>query len=186
MKLTKTDMLSIINAVATRYALSTGGDKQDFMCGKCDAFALGLQDALVKFGLACSLTLISRTTTHYIEPDDFDDVGMACTDDVDYVDTNDFCHVVVNFLAGEWDIGGDDASERYENDWYDESHQQTEFEYKTTDERELLSIRAAKEECLDQETRFFVTAAAEEELRTIVNRFAGTAKINDALLMSHG
>lgn len=168
MTLTKNDLHSIINVISTRYELSTGGDKHDFICGKCDAFALGLQDALINAGIECSLTLISRTTTSYMQSDD--ESENKCDDEIDYVDTNDFCHVYLNCFGEEWDIYGVSAGERYANEWFDESHQVTVFDYGDTDERELLAIRTAKNEHMDQEARCFVARVADAELQNIAAR----------------
>lgn len=181
MNLTKQDMRSIINAIGGHYEISTGRDKHDFMCGKCDALALGLQDALTKFGITSSLTRISRTTTNFMEFDEEDEC-QENEPEIDYVDTNDFCHVYLDCLGEEWDIGTNNASERYENDWYDESYQQTDFSYVETTERELLAIRVAKAECLDEETRMLVATLAEVELSNIAAMFTGAGNATGDLL----
>lgn len=167
--LTSLQLTSAIEAFAVQYELLSSSDRDDFMRGQCDSFALGLQDALASIGVSSTLTRICRTTTFYLEAEE--DGVDGSLDEVDYEETNDLCHVYLECLGTEWDIGGEDACERYEQHWFDEPNSETVFDYQSTNEHELFRIRDAKGEVFDEKARQLVAGS----LRIILMDLVGAA-----------
>jgi hypothetical protein len=116
-----------------------------FFTGKCDSFAVGILGLLSSAGVESSLVAIERKTTFYCYDDDL----SVDFDSVDYEESNNLSHVVVEAFGTCWDALGSDADVRFETDWTDDENGVTAFSYSAIDIPSLIALRVKKEESFD-------------------------------------